>query len=375
MKSPCYTGKLQIDETEAKIVNELFQWVDSGKTIADWVRWANEQYIPTKRSRGWTPQEASALLHEKCYTGKGTYGKLMRKGNSLIAGDNPVPMQYPQVIRDDLFQRVKGKLRENTLKNNGGAKQLYILQHLGRCGQCGGPLCCNSYGIKGYRYIYCLNQRRFPHFYKCFSQQNMRFNDVEDFVWAEADDVIHNYSDGTYSLLLDRFESARGQREKQIMTAKENLEALNLEKQRVLTTVRKGYVNDIEAEVQFIAINKDREHWEKELSSLEAIQNTNDISWETFMSQLHELDKMFNYGFHLSNELKKQFLNNLLKEFVLYKDGRIEFRFKLPVNEKQVSETVLTLSQNDTSFNDRVRTPYFPLVYQLPHKEGKHAPD
>ena len=350
MKSPGYTGKLQIDEVEAKIVRELFQWVDEGKKAADWCRWANKQGIPTKlRSRGWTTQEASAILREKCYTGKGAYGKLTRKGNKLMKADNPVSVQYPQVISDDLFQRVKGKLRENTRMNNGGAKQLYILQHLGRCGQCGGPLCCNSYGIKGYRYIYCLNQRRFPHLYKCFSQQNMRLNDVEDFVWAEVDDVIHNYSDGTYSLLLDRFENARGQRENQITKAKGNLEALNFEKQRVLTIVRKGYVNDVEAEAQFIAINKDREHWEKELSSLEAVQNTNDIAWETWMSQLHELDKMFNYGFHLSNKQKKQFLNLLLKEFVMYKDGRIEFRFKLPVNEKQVSETVLTLSNNDTS--------------------------
>ncbi|GAI11368.1 unnamed protein product, partial [marine sediment metagenome] len=38
--------------------------------------------------------------------------------------------------------------------------------------------------------------------------------------------------------------------------------------------------------------------------------------------------------------------NVLLKEFVLYRGGRIELRFKLPVNEKQVADTVLTLTQN-----------------------------
>jgi hypothetical protein len=71
---------------------------------------------------------------------------------------------------------------------------------------------------------------------------------------------------------------------------------------------------------------------------------------------------MYNYGFNLSNEQKKQFLNLLLKEFVIYKDGRIEFRFKLPVNEKQVSETVLTLSSNDTSLIDNGVMVKLPLL-------------
>jgi len=345
-KAKDYTGKLQIDESEAKVVRELFERVDSGKTVADWVRWANEQSIPTKRrSRGWTLQEACAMVREKCYTGKGFWGKTTRKGNKCVKADNPVTMEYPQIISEELFQRVGEKLKGNKRMNNGGAKQLYILQHLGRCGECGGPLCCCT--NKGYRYIYCLNQRRYPHVYKCFSHPNMRLTDIENFVWAEVDDVIHNYSNSTYGLLLDRFENDREDREKQIVKAKEQLEAVNLEKQRMITLVVKGYVNGVESEAQFIVINKNREHWETELSNAEAVQNNSNIAWETFMSQLHELDKMFNYGFHLSNEQKKQFLNIFLKQFVLSKDGKIEFRFKLPVNEKQVSETVLTLSQND----------------------------
>jgi len=55
---------------------------------------------------------------------------------------------------------------------------------------------------------------------------------------------------------------------------------------------------------------------------------------------------MFDWGFYPSPEQKKELLNVLLKEFVLYKDGRIELRFKLPVNENQVADTILTLSQN-----------------------------
>ena len=51
---------------------------------------------------------------------------------------------------------------------------------------------------------------------------------------------------------------------------------------------------------------------------------------------------------------KKQLLNTLLKDFILYGDGRIELRFKLSVNDKQVVDTIATLSSNNVLY-DRVK--------------------
>lgn len=45
-------------------------------------------------------------------------------------------------------------------------------------------------------------------------------------------------------------------------------------------------------------------------------------------------------------EQKKEILNKLLREFILYPEGEVELRYKLPVNEKQVAESLLTLSMN-----------------------------
>ena len=70
------------------------------------------------------------------------------------------------------------------------------------------------------------------------------------------------------------------------------------------------------------------------------------------MVQLKQLDRWFDYGFNPLPEQKKQLLVTLLKEFVLCRDGKIELRFKLPVNEKQVADSVLTLSRNNTTFGN-----------------------
>ncbi len=69
----------------------------------------------------------------------------------------------------------------------------------------------------------------------------------------------------------------------------------------------------------------------------------------SWWKQVKQLDKWFDYGFYLEPEQKKQILNSLLESFILYRDGRIELRFKLPVNGKQVAEVaqaVVTLSQH-----------------------------
>jgi len=171
---------------------------------------------------------------------------------------------------------------------------------------------------------------------------------IEEYVWGGVEEVLHDYRNSTYDLLLDRLENTKGDREKQIATAKEELERLKWEKQRLLTTIRKGYVTEAEADIQFKAINSEREYWEQELTNLESLQDNQDSAVDTFMAQLKQVDKMFNYGFYPSPEQKKDILNTLLKEFVLYRDGKIELRFKLPVNKTQVAETVLTLSHNNT---------------------------
>jgi hypothetical protein len=84
------------------------------------------------------------------------------------------------------------------------------------------------------------------------------------------------------------------------------------------------------------------------------LEANSDAAWAAFGSQLHELDHFRFFGFHnLSRSQKKQLLNTLLKDSILYGDVKIELRFKLPVNDKQVADTIATLSSNNVLY-DRV---------------------
>jgi hypothetical protein len=114
-------------------------------------------------------------------------------------------------------------------------------------------------------------------------------------------------------------ESAKDDRQAQMTKAKAEFERCQLERQRVLTQVRKGWVTDADAELQFRAVREEEQHWQTELDNLTALADNTDSIWESFWTQLKATDRMFDYGFVLSPERKKGLLGLLLKQFVLCK--------------------------------------------------------
>jgi hypothetical protein len=122
-----------------------------------------------------------------------------------------------------------------------------------------------------------------------------------------------------------------------------------------VTTLRKGCVTEAEADLQFKAMKSKQDHWQEQLSKLQALHADTEAAAEKFVAQSKRPDKLFDWGgiWFLTSEQKKQMLNTLVQEFVLCHDGKIGLRFKLPVNEKQVADTIATLSSNNVLY-DRV---------------------
>jgi len=338
-------GYYAINEDEAKHVITIFQKAATGMPLRQIMRWLHDEGIPRKHQGRWTAQYISLLLRDRTYIGEGLFNKKYRRGGKLVKGD-PIVVPFPAIVTEDLFNRVQARLAENKRRNGGGAKQFYLLQHLGKCGECGGSLRCHT--INKHRYIGCGRQLTYTH-YHCYKPKHWHLDWIENFVWDEVIDVLLGYRNATSDLLLERFESASSEREQQITTAKQHLDDLKWEKQRILTTIRKGYVTEAEADLQFKAIKSEQDHWEKELSNLQALQADTEAATDKFVAQLKQLDKLFDYHglWHLTPEQEKQVLNTLLQEFILYRDGKIELRFKLPVNERQVADTISSLSLNN----------------------------
>ncbi|MFC2068213.1 recombinase family protein [Chloroflexota bacterium] len=346
-QSPDYTGKLNVNETEAKIVLTIFQKVDQGMKLRPLAIWLNKEGIPTKRRGMWAAQNLSLILRDRIYIGEGTYGKLIRKGNRFVKSDKTVPMPCPLIIPLDLFNRVQARLSHNQKKNSGGAKNFYILQHFGKCGECGGSLVCQN--IAGYRYIHCIRQQSYPHLYQCYQPKNHNLDIVENYVFIAVQGVLEDYRFGVYNRLIDSFNSALSERQERIATAKGKMDSLKWERQRVLTQVRKDNVTEQEADIQFTKIKEEEEHWRQEVANFEVLSGDALALHERFCTQLKTFESKFDTWAWAdpTPQEKREILTLLLKEFVMYNNGRIELRLKLPVSETQIDETFNTLSHNN----------------------------
>jgi hypothetical protein len=316
----------------------LFQKIADGWTIAQWVRYANANGIPTKNpSRGWIVQNVSKLLRSEEYVGKGSFGKGSAKGT--------VPLKYPVIISKDLFNRVQENFACKRKVPRGSTTATYPLQHLGRCGVCGSRLGLVTYK-KRLRYIYCLGQKTYPHINNCFEPKMKNLTLVEDAIWDEVESVLLSYKDKTTDFLLRRSENAQAGREEQLAKVKDEISRCDLEKQRIIHQLRKGVLTDSDIDLSMRAIKSDKERWESELLNLEELGKNSDLVWNRFFEQLDKLQKYWLLGFEFTTtpEQKKELLNLLLDEFIMRNDGKVELRFKLPVNEEQVAERICTSS-------------------------------
>jgi len=117
--------------------------------------------------------------------------------------------------------------------------------------------------------------------------------------------------------------------------------------------VRKGLLTDSDVDLSMRAIKSDKEHWESELLNLEELGKNSDLVWNRFFEQLDKLQKYWLLGFEFTTTLeqKKELLNLLLEEFILYNDGKVELRFKLLVNEEQVTEKICSSSGDALTTN------------------------
>lgn len=337
-------GYYAVDESEAKHVLSMFEKADSGMTLGRIVKWLHAAGIPSKCGGRWSRQRVSELLRDTTYIGRGLFNKKMRRGNKLVRGE-AVSVPFPPVIPEDLFNRVQARLAQNKKQNGGGAKRFYVLQHLGRCGECGGSLRCHT--VKEHRYLGCGRQLTYPEYEQCYTPKHWKLDVIEQHIWEEMEGVLAGYVDNAYGSLIEQFELGQHDRQQAIAKAKDEVKRSQTGRERILTVLRKGYITQADAEIQLTAINADEKYWQQELANIQRLETDSHAVWQAFMSQLQELDRFRFFGFdNLSAIQKRELLNTLLKEFVLYRDGKIELRFKLPIDGKQIGHTISTLSSD-----------------------------
>ena len=148
------TKRLEVDDEEAKVVRQLFQWlVDEKLSLYKIQSRVNDMRIPTKLDRlsrkkatgstgWWGKRTIGRILSNEVYTGAFTFRKYRRCGSvrsstNLRPEEDWIPASSPAIISQETFNRAQEQLRDNTLSSPRRTKELYVLQKLLVCGQDG----------------------------------------------------------------------------------------------------------------------------------------------------------------------------------------------------------------------------------------------
>jgi hypothetical protein len=172
---------------------------------------------------------------------------------------------------------------------------------------------------------------------------------IEDFIWGDIEDMLYKYRDGVNGVLLDSFEKSKALANEIIENAEAELKRCGEEKQRLIRHVQKGIFTDGEVESAMSNIREREEHWQNELTNARLLLHDSDAIWNDFREKLEAVTRMYDWGgiWFLSDEQKKSVLNALVEEFILGPAGEIEIRYKLPVTEKQLRDTVASMLSID----------------------------
>ncbi|MDR0851679.1 MAG: recombinase family protein [Clostridiales Family XIII bacterium] len=162
-------SKYEIDPVSAPVVREIFESYAGGVSTEKIAQRLNMRGIKNTRGRPFTASSFNTMLRNDRYTGTYKFGDVV------------IPGGIPQIISDELFERVKRKMESKKYAPAAGRKVDYQLTGKMYCGYCGKTMI----GTTG-----TSKQGNIYHYYNCSGVRNksgckkksVKKDYIEDFV-------------------------------------------------------------------------------------------------------------------------------------------------------------------------------------------------
>ena len=142
--------KLEVDEEHAKIVNHIYNQYAIDVPVISIINGLTARGI-LYNNKPFKPNVIYTMLKNEKYTGV------------YKIDDQVYTNIYPQIISNDLFDRVRRKTEENRIGSK-SSQSVYMFRHKLRCGYCGMPISAdtsrNRYNTQ-FQYYKCLGVKKY----------------------------------------------------------------------------------------------------------------------------------------------------------------------------------------------------------------------
>lgn len=250
-------GILEMAPEEARVVQQVFEWVDQdGLSARRVVNRLNELKIPPQKGAAqWAKSSVLRILHCETYAGTWHYNKFQgcepknpiaspryRKRTKSSVRQRPrsewIPLALPQslqIIPRERWQRVQQQLAKNLAFSPRNEKHRYLLKGLVRCGACGsrytGDPCHGKY------------------YYRCIKRCKRMPSITESILNASVQGAVEMVMLAPHVIIepLRLLNKADSQDLKQRQNAAQGIERetkqLDAEEQRILDAYRQGLIS------------------------------------------------------------------------------------------------------------------------------------
>lgn len=346
-------GILQIEPEEAKVVQQMFSWVDaeglSGRRVQNRL---NELKIPPrKRARCWGKSSVLRILHCETYAGVWHYNKNQaceprtpstraryRRRTKCSIRQRPktewLPLELPEQLRivpRDRWERVQCQLHQNIAFSPRNEKHRYLLKGLVQCGGCGGRFVGEP--CHGKFYYRCIK--------RCKRAPSVSEHVLDGAVKQTVGDVLVNPA-----MILDPLRKLNADAEHQAreiediaQTIERESKRLDVEEQRVLDAYRSGVISPAQLAGQLEKLKARRAAVELQKAQSGSIAP---VTAEQVEKAVNEYCAEAARNLSTFSFDEWQALLRTVIDSITFNGARVSIRGKLPVSETGDSTIPLT---------------------------------
>ncbi len=188
------TKTRRVNEAEARIARQVFDWAIEGLSINGIARRLNDTGMPTLTGKQWHPLTVRRLLTNPAYAGITYFGRTRRSGDPktgrLVQRPPDEWIQIvgatPPIVSWETFQTAQAALARPARRIETKPRRNLLSGHI-FCGLCGGRL-TGSVLQKRYAYYYC--RRNWKAYGGTCTLRYVRAEPLEQAVWSEIRHIL-----------------------------------------------------------------------------------------------------------------------------------------------------------------------------------------
>jgi len=226
-----HKGWLIVDETEARVVRQIYTWLLEGQSCYAIARMLYEQHILTRgdlheavmkkeQPGAWSPSTVRRIVANETYKGIWYYGKTRRQkvNGKTVQRTTPkedwIAVDVPAIIDEETWQRAQEMLAKNKQKATRNTRRKYLLRSLVFC-RCGRRWTGRYKNLLNRAYYRCPVTEKERWMCSCDIPGGIRHDKLEEAIWHNVSGALLNPENLRVELAQRRTEVAAKMEDKQ----------------------------------------------------------------------------------------------------------------------------------------------------------------